>query len=84
MFTKQININDSILNFIVEFELHYTTRKLKNINKNFLSVNCGELYLHNSPSLYPLVNTDKNIPLIYIKGIIVRQKGIKKKSQNIQ
>ena len=52
-----------------------TIRKLTNTNENidriFLSVYCDDLYRQNFLSLYPSVNTDKKIPLVYTKGIVV-------------
>jgi hypothetical protein len=52
-----------------------TIKKLTNTNENtdriFLSVYCDDLYRQNFLALYPLVNTDEKIPLVYTKGIVV-------------
>jgi hypothetical protein len=44
----------------------------------FSSVDCDEFYRWNYPSLYPSVNTNRNISLIYTDGIAVRKRKNKK------
>jgi len=55
---------------------------LANTNKNtdgiFSSVDCGEFYRQTFLSVYPLVNTDRNILSVYTEGIEVEKEGIKK------
>jgi hypothetical protein len=50
-----------------------TTRKLINTNRNineiFMSIDCSEFYQQNILSLYPSVNTDRTIPLVYTERI---------------
>jgi len=62
------------------------SRKLINTNGNtkgiFPSIDCGEFYRKNIPSLYPSVNTDINIFSIYTEKITQGKEGIKK-NQNV-
>jgi hypothetical protein len=51
----------------------------ENINGNFSSIDSGELYRQNILSLYPSINTDENVPSVYIERITVEKQGIKKK-----
>jgi len=46
-------------------------------------VDCNEFYRHDIPSLYLLVNTDKNISSVYTEGITVGKKEIQK-SQKVR
>jgi len=52
-----------------------TTIKLVNTNKNnnkiFSLVYCDDIYQHNFSSMYPSVNTNRKILLVYTKGITV-------------
>jgi hypothetical protein len=65
----------------------HTTKTLTNTNRNtdrkIMSVNYGEFYRQNSPSLYLSMNIKGIIPFIYTKGITVRKERIKK-SRNVQ
>ena len=58
-----------------------TTIKLTNTNKqidkNIMLVNYGELFRLNMSSQQPLVNTDKNIPSVYTKKITIEKIKIK-------
>jgi len=60
------------------------TRNLTNTNENtnriFLLVDCDEFYRQTFSSIYPSVNTDENILLIYTKGIVMGKEG--KKTNN--
>ena len=62
------------------------TKNLANTNKNtdgiFSSVDCGEFYRQTFLSLYPSVNTDRNILSVYTEGIEVGKEGIKKNQKN--
>jgi hypothetical protein len=49
-----------------------------NANSIFSSVDCGEFYPHNFPSLYLLVNTNENISSVYAERIVVGKEEIKK------
>jgi hypothetical protein len=63
--------------------LMFTTRKLANTNgyidSMFLLVDCGEFSRLHMPSQYPLLNTDKNISLIYTEEITVKKEEMRKK-----
>ena len=58
-----------------------TTKNLTNTNENtnkkFLLVDFDEFYRRTFSSLYPSVNTDGNILLVYIKGIAMGKEGKK-------
>jgi hypothetical protein len=59
----------------VSYHHHYTN---ENTDRIFLSVNCNEIYKQNIISLYPPVNTDKNISSVYTERITVEKEEIKK------
>jgi hypothetical protein len=63
-------------------------KKLANTKENtdeiFPLVNCDEFCQQNILLLYPSVNTDKNIPLVYTERNRVTKKGMKKKSKKLQ
>jgi hypothetical protein len=54
------------------------TNTNENTNKNFLLVDFDEFYRRTFSSLYPSVNTNGNILLVYIKGIAMGKEGKKK------
>jgi hypothetical protein len=60
------------------------TRNLTNTNENtnriFLLVDCDEFYRQTFSSIYPSVNTNENILLVYTKGIAMGKEG--KKTNN--
>ena len=68
--------------FLTNVHLTITTRKLVDTNRNtnriFSSIDYNKFYQHNILSLYPSLKTDGTILSIYIKGITVEKKGIKK------
>ena len=63
-----------------------TIKKFANTNGKsdeiFMLVDCNEFYRHDIPSLYSLVNTDKNISSVYTEGITVGKKRNSKKPKS--
>jgi len=56
------------------------TNTNENTNKIFLLVDFDEFYRRTFSSLYLSVNTDRNILLVYIKGIAMGKEGKKTNS----
>jgi hypothetical protein len=71
---------------IIWGNLEFTTKKLTNTNGKtdimFLLVNCSKFYQQNILSLYPSINTDGNIPLVYTEKNTMGKEGIKTKSKS--
>lgn len=78
---KTIFFKIILLKDIFTFTIRKLTKPNGSTDKKILLVYCGEIYRPNFPSLNPSVNTDRNVPTVYTKGITVGKEGIKKVKQ---